>query len=244
MLTWPNAFAFAANLFPTLPRSACLQASPLTPLESHIPSSPPTIGEGATSLPSMLLGGVSIIRCCQTPSSGWAWRYPFIPLVGPCQALTSRCACIAGRYSQSVTSANSPKFSMSYSGSPRILADCMGASQVLSMQGTGDASRVGCTPHLLSRTLSSNDVQPSMVMALLWTPLLYGNISIAILQRLLDPKTGSPAEAFHCVRKVSSVLGGPEKDASYPTSSSHGIVARACFVKNSGSLQSLQFGLF
>ena len=50
----------------------------------------------------------------------------------------------------------------------------MGASQVVSMQETGDAGSVGCIVHLLSKMLGSIDAQPSMVMALLWTPLLYG----------------------------------------------------------------------
>ena len=49
-----------------------------------------------------------------------------------------------------MTSATSPNLSISYSGSPRIPTDRMGASQVVSMQGTGDAGRVGHTPHLLS----------------------------------------------------------------------------------------------
>ena len=38
----------------------------------------------------------------------------------------------------------------------------------------GDGVRVGCTPHLLSRTLGSNDSQAGMVMALLWTSLVCG----------------------------------------------------------------------
>ena len=59
-------------------------------------------------------------------------------------------------------------------GLPSIPTDRMGASQVVSMQGTGDAGRVGCTLHLLSRTLTSNDAQLGMVMALLWTPLPCG----------------------------------------------------------------------
>ena len=76
-------------------------------------------------------------------------------------------------------------------------------------------------------------------MALLWTPLLCGNRSITVLQRLLAPETHSPAEVFQCVRRVSGVLGGPEKDASFKASSSHSNIARAHFVENFVSLQSL-----
>ena len=50
----------------------------------------------------------------------------------------------------------------------------MGASQVVSMQETRDAGHIGRTMQLLSRTLGSNDAQLGMVMALLWTLLLYG----------------------------------------------------------------------
>ena len=49
----------------------CSQASPPTPLASDVPSCPPKIGEGATSPLSTLLGCLSKIRCCQTPSSAW-----------------------------------------------------------------------------------------------------------------------------------------------------------------------------
>ena len=77
----------------------------------------------------------------------------FIPLAVPRWALTSRCACVGGWYPQSIASKASLNFSMSHSCSLRIPADRMGASQVVSMQETGDAGRVGRTPHLLSRTL-------------------------------------------------------------------------------------------
>ena len=50
----------------------------------------------------------------------------------------------------------------------------MGASQVVSMQETGDGVRVGRTMYLLSKMLGSNGAQPGMVMALLWTPLVFG----------------------------------------------------------------------
>ena len=92
----------------------------------------------------------------------------------PRQALTSRCACTVGRYPQSVAYEASPNFSMSFSSSPCIPADRIGASQVVSMQETGDTDRVGSTPDLLSKTLSSNDAQLGTVIALLWTPLLCG----------------------------------------------------------------------
>ena len=135
-----SAFAFAASSFPALPESACFQASPPTPLASDIPSRPPKNGEGATSPPSTLLGCVSEIRCRQTPFSAWAWRYPFIPLAVPRRALISRCAFIAGWYRRSIASAAAPNFSTSYSGSPRIPVDRMGASQAVSMQETGGRS--------------------------------------------------------------------------------------------------------
>ena len=187
--------AFVANSFPALPKSAYLQVSPPTPLASDIPSCPPKIGEGATSLLSMLLGGISKIRCRQTPSSVWASRYPFIPLAVPHQALTSCYACIAGRYPQSVAFAASPNFSTSYSGSPHIPVDCMGASQMSKMQETGDVVRVARTLHLLSQTLSSNDAQPGMIMALLGPHCSVGNRLITVLQCLLDAETRSLAEA-------------------------------------------------
>ena len=50
----------------------------------------------------------------------------------------------------------------------------MGASQMVSMRETWDVGWVGYILRLLSTMLSSNDVQPCMVMALLWTPLLCG----------------------------------------------------------------------
>ena len=45
------------------------------------------------------------------------------------------------------------------------------------------------------------------------------------------------------MRRVSGVLGGPEKDAGFLASSSHGIMAGLRFVQNSDSLQSFAFGL-
>ena len=63
-----------------------------------------------------------------------------------------------------------------------------------------------------------------------------GNRPITVLQRLLDPKTCNTVEAFHYVRRGSGVLGGPEKDAGFPASSSHDIVAGSRFVENFGSL--------
>ena len=173
-LTWQSAPAFAANSFLALPESAYLHACPSAPLARRTPSGPPKLGEGATSLPPTFLGGVSEIRRCQTPSSAWAWRCPFIPFALPCRVLTSRCACVAGRYPWPVAYEASPHFSMSYSCASRIPADRMGDSQLVSMQETGDAGRVGRTPHLLSRTLGSNGAHPGMVRALLWTPLLCG----------------------------------------------------------------------
>ena len=119
----------------------------------------------------------------------------------------------------------------------------MGASQVVSMQETGDAGSVGRTPHLLSRTLGSIDAQPSMVMALLWTPLLCGEQTDRRPAAPAGPRTAQSAEVFRRVRTVSGVLGGPEKDAGFPACSSHGIVAGACFVENFSFLQSFQFGL-
>ena len=70
-----------------------------------------------------------------------------------------------------------------------------------------------------------------------------GNKPIAVLQRLLDPKTRSLDEVFRSVRRVSGVLGGLEKDARFLASSSHAIVVGARFIENFGSLQSFQFGL-
>ena len=72
----------------------------------------------------------------------------------------------------------------------------MGASQVVSMQETGDAGSVGRTPHLLSRTLGSIDAQPSIVMALLWTPLLCGEQTDRHPQRLLNPEPRSLLKRF------------------------------------------------
>ena len=89
---------FSSQLASGASYSACLQASPLTLLASRILSCPPRIDEGATSLPSTLLGGVSKIRYRQTPSSAWAWRYPIIPLAVPRLVLTCRCDCVAGQY--------------------------------------------------------------------------------------------------------------------------------------------------
>ena len=121
----------------------------------------------------------------------------------------------------------------------------MGPSQVVSMQETGDASSVGSTPHLLSKTLGNIDAQPSMVMALLWTPLLCGEQTDRRPSATAGPRNTQPAQAFLCVRSVSSVLGGPEKDAAFPASSFHGIVAGARFVENFGlfAVISIQFGL-
>ena len=48
-----------------------------------------------------------------------------------------------------------------------------------------------------------------------------GNRPAAVLQRLLDPKMGSPAVVFRCVRRVSGVLAGLEKDAGFPASLIH-----------------------
>ena len=70
-----------------------------------------------------------------------------------------------------------------------------------------------------------------------------GNRPIAVLQRLLNPETRSPDEVFCSVRRVSGVLGGQEKDAGFPASSSHAIAAEADFIENFGSLQAYQFGL-
>ena len=157
-----------------LPESTCLQVSPPTPLASDISSCPPKVGEGATSPLSMLLGCISKIRSRQTPSSTWAWRYPFIPLTVPRRSVISHCAFVADRYPRSVAFVASPNFSTSYSGSLHILVDRMGASQVVSMEETGDAVCIGRTLHLLSRALGSNHEQPGMVMALLWTSLVCG----------------------------------------------------------------------
>ena len=187
-LTCQRALAFAANSFLALIESACLHACASAPLANRIPSCPPKLGEGATSLPSTLLGRVSEIMRRQTPSSVWAWLYPFIPLALPCRALTSRCACVAGQYPWPVASEASPHFSTSYSGASRIPADRMGASQVVSMQETRAVGHVGRALHLLSRTLGSNDAQPGMVRALLWTPLLCGEQT----DRHLAAPTGNP----------------------------------------------------
>ena len=119
----------------------------------------------------------------------------------------------------------------------------MGASQVVSMQETGDAGSVGRTPHLLSRTLGSIDAQPSMVMALLWTPLLCREQTDRRPAAPAGPRTAQSAEVFRRVRTVSGALGGPENDAGFPPCSSHGIVAGARFVENFSFLQSFQFGL-
>ena len=82
-----------------------------------------------------------------------------------------------------------------------------------------------------------------MVMALFWTPLLCGEQTDRRPAVPAGPQTVQSAEAFHCVRMVSGVLGGPEKDAGFPACSSHGIVAGARFVENFSFLQSFQFGL-
>ena len=118
----------------------------------------------------------------------------------------------------------------------------MGACQVVSMQETGNAGSVGRTAHLLSKTLGNIDAQPSMLMALLWTPLLCGEQTDRHPGALAEPRNAQPAEAFRRVRRIGSVLGGPEKDAGFPASSSHGIVAGARFVENFSFLQSFQFG--
>ena len=70
-----------------------------------------------------------------------------------------------------------------------------------------------------------------------------GNRPITVLQHILDPETRSPDEVFLSVRRVSGVLGGQEKDARFPASSSYAIAARAGFIENFGSLQVFQFGL-
>ena len=150
-------------------------------LANHIPSCLTKIGEGATSLLSTLLGGVSKIGCLQTPSFAWDWRSPFIPLVVPHWALTFRYASIVGQYPRSVASVASLHFSMSFSSSSHIPADCMGAFQVVLMQETGDAVCVGRTLHLLSKALGSNDAQLDMVWCFFGPHCSMGNRPVAFL---------------------------------------------------------------